>query len=115
MHPSKKVPPSCHTEINTVRLAKENDDHVLARICGIIASDEKRHEKAYYTSQYATVEAGEVGRADERGTTCARVCVWVSKHQGSIRKLQERSHEPAQKMKQHGAEFSWIFNKKVML
>ncbi|KAJ4973400.1 hypothetical protein NE237_006574 [Protea cynaroides] len=32
---------------NTARLAKENGDPVLARICGIIASDEKRHENAY--------------------------------------------------------------------
>ncbi|XP_042500835.1 stearoyl-[acyl-carrier-protein] 9-desaturase 6, chloroplastic-like [Macadamia integrifolia] len=32
---------------NTARLAKEHGDPVLARICGTIASDEKRHEKAY--------------------------------------------------------------------
>ncbi|CAK9145728.1 unnamed protein product [Ilex paraguariensis] len=32
---------------NTARLAKESDDPVLARICGTIASDEKRHENAY--------------------------------------------------------------------
>ncbi|XP_043694756.1 stearoyl-[acyl-carrier-protein] 9-desaturase 6, chloroplastic-like [Telopea speciosissima] len=32
---------------NTARLAKENGDLALARICGIIASDEKRHENAY--------------------------------------------------------------------
>ncbi|KAJ4973379.1 hypothetical protein NE237_006553 [Protea cynaroides] len=32
---------------NTARLAKENGDPVLARVCGIIASDEKRHENAY--------------------------------------------------------------------
>ncbi|KAI7728596.1 hypothetical protein M8C21_014258, partial [Ambrosia artemisiifolia] len=32
---------------NTARLAKENGDPTLARICGIIASDEKRHENAY--------------------------------------------------------------------
>ncbi|XP_042501080.1 stearoyl-[acyl-carrier-protein] 9-desaturase 6, chloroplastic-like [Macadamia integrifolia] len=32
---------------NTGRLAKEYGDPVLARICGTIASDEKRHEKAY--------------------------------------------------------------------
>ncbi|XP_076919260.1 stearoyl-[acyl-carrier-protein] 9-desaturase 6, chloroplastic-like [Bidens hawaiensis] len=32
---------------NTARLAKENGDPMLARICSIIASDEKRHENAY--------------------------------------------------------------------
>ncbi|XP_042501138.1 stearoyl-[acyl-carrier-protein] 9-desaturase 6, chloroplastic-like [Macadamia integrifolia] len=32
---------------NTARLAKEHGDPVLARICGTIASDEKRHENAY--------------------------------------------------------------------
>ncbi|XWS23604.1 hypothetical protein CRYUN_Cryun28dG0029000 [Craigia yunnanensis] len=32
---------------NTARLAKESGDPVLARICGTIAADEKRHELAY--------------------------------------------------------------------
>uniref|UniRef100_A0A151SKM5 Acyl-[acyl-carrier-protein] desaturase n=2 Tax=Cajanus cajan TaxID=3821 RepID=A0A151SKM5_CAJCA len=32
---------------NTGRLAKEGGDPVLAHICGTIAGDEKRHEKAY--------------------------------------------------------------------
>ncbi|XVF39131.1 hypothetical protein PTKIN_Ptkin01aG0011000 [Pterospermum kingtungense] len=32
---------------NTARLAKEGGDDVLGRICGTIASDEKRHELAY--------------------------------------------------------------------
>ncbi|XP_043718374.1 stearoyl-[acyl-carrier-protein] 9-desaturase 6, chloroplastic-like isoform X2 [Telopea speciosissima] len=32
---------------NTARLAKKHGDPVLARICGTIAADEKRHEKAY--------------------------------------------------------------------
>ncbi|TKY56027.1 Acyl-of acyl-carrier-protein desaturase 6 [Spatholobus suberectus] len=32
---------------NTARLAKEGGDPVLASICGTIAADEKRHEKAY--------------------------------------------------------------------
>ncbi|CAI0395960.1 unnamed protein product [Linum tenue] len=32
---------------NTARLAKEGGDPVLARICGVIAADEKRHELAY--------------------------------------------------------------------
>ncbi|KAG9137956.1 hypothetical protein Leryth_025506 [Lithospermum erythrorhizon] len=32
---------------NTARLAKEAGDPVLAKICGTIASDEKRHENAY--------------------------------------------------------------------
>ncbi|KAJ7959237.1 Acyl-[acyl-carrier-protein] desaturase [Quillaja saponaria] len=32
---------------NTARLAREGGDPVLARICGTIASDEKRHENAY--------------------------------------------------------------------
>ncbi|KAF8411682.1 hypothetical protein HHK36_004240 [Tetracentron sinense] len=32
---------------NTARMAKEGGDPVLARICGTIASDEKRHENAY--------------------------------------------------------------------
>ncbi|XP_038884322.1 stearoyl-[acyl-carrier-protein] 9-desaturase 6, chloroplastic [Benincasa hispida] len=32
---------------NTARLAKDGGDPVLARICGTIASDEKRHENAY--------------------------------------------------------------------
>ncbi|KAL5992982.1 Stearoyl-[acyl-carrier-protein] 9-desaturase 6, chloroplastic [Asimina triloba] len=32
---------------NTARLAKEGGDPVLARVCGTIASDEKRHENAY--------------------------------------------------------------------
>ncbi|KAK8647214.1 hypothetical protein V6N13_120962 [Hibiscus sabdariffa] len=32
---------------NTARLAKERGDPVLARICGTIAADEKRHELAY--------------------------------------------------------------------
>ncbi|KAK9192427.1 hypothetical protein WN944_003117 [Citrus x changshan-huyou] len=32
---------------NTARLAKEGGDPMLARICGTIASDEKRHENTY--------------------------------------------------------------------
>ncbi|KAF2308833.1 hypothetical protein GH714_021587 [Hevea brasiliensis] len=32
---------------NTASLAKEGGDPVLARICGTIAADEKRHENAY--------------------------------------------------------------------
>ncbi|CAA6660345.1 unnamed protein product [Spirodela intermedia] len=32
---------------NTARLAKDSGDPVLARICGTIAADEKRHETAY--------------------------------------------------------------------
>ncbi|KAK7351040.1 hypothetical protein VNO77_10182 [Canavalia gladiata] len=32
---------------NTARLAKKGGDPVLARICGTIAADEKRHENAY--------------------------------------------------------------------
>jgi acyl-[acyl-carrier-protein] desaturase len=32
---------------NTAKLAKEGGDPVLARICGTIASNEKRHENAY--------------------------------------------------------------------
>ncbi|KAG0488165.1 hypothetical protein HPP92_006976 [Vanilla planifolia] len=32
---------------NTARLAKEHGDLKLAQVCGIIASDEKRHETAY--------------------------------------------------------------------
>ncbi|KAL8474363.1 hypothetical protein ACS0TY_030282 [Phlomoides rotata] len=32
---------------NTARLAKEGGDPVLANICGVIAADEKRHERAY--------------------------------------------------------------------
>ncbi|KAK4433741.1 Stearoyl-[acyl-carrier-protein] 9-desaturase 6, chloroplastic [Sesamum alatum] len=32
---------------NTARLAKDGGDPVLARICGTIAADEKRHETAY--------------------------------------------------------------------
>ncbi|KAJ0972107.1 hypothetical protein J5N97_020066 [Dioscorea zingiberensis] len=32
---------------NTARLAKDHGDPVLARICGTIAADEKRHETAY--------------------------------------------------------------------
>ncbi|KAL1344383.1 hypothetical protein HN51_018219 [Arachis hypogaea] len=32
---------------NTARLAKKNGDPVLARICGTISADEKRHENAY--------------------------------------------------------------------
>ncbi|KAG0480920.1 hypothetical protein HPP92_011778 [Vanilla planifolia] len=32
---------------NTARLAKEHGDSKLAQVCGIIASDEKRHETAY--------------------------------------------------------------------
>ncbi|KAK6938312.1 Fatty acid desaturase, type 2 [Dillenia turbinata] len=32
---------------NTARLAKESGDPVLAKICGSIASDERRHENAY--------------------------------------------------------------------
>ncbi|GFP90081.1 acyl-[acyl-carrier-protein] desaturase chloroplastic [Phtheirospermum japonicum] len=32
---------------NTARLAKQHGDLKLAQICGIIASDEKRHETAY--------------------------------------------------------------------
>lgn len=32
---------------NTARLAKDGGDHVLARICGTIAADERRHENAY--------------------------------------------------------------------
>lgn len=32
---------------NTARFAKDGGDPVLARICGTIAADEKRHENAY--------------------------------------------------------------------
>ncbi|KOM48588.1 hypothetical protein LR48_Vigan07g229200 [Vigna angularis] len=32
---------------NTAKLAKDGGDPVLARICGTIAADEKRHERAY--------------------------------------------------------------------
>lgn len=32
---------------NTARMAKEGGDPVLARLCGTIAADEKRHENAY--------------------------------------------------------------------
>ncbi|KAH6791760.1 Plant stearoyl-acyl-carrier-protein desaturase family protein [Perilla frutescens var. hirtella] len=32
---------------NTARLAKEGGDPILAKICGTIAADEKRHENAY--------------------------------------------------------------------
>ncbi|XP_058089739.1 stearoyl-[acyl-carrier-protein] 9-desaturase 6, chloroplastic-like [Magnolia sinica] len=32
---------------NTARLAKEGGDPILARVCGTIAADEKRHENAY--------------------------------------------------------------------
>ncbi|XP_072965275.1 stearoyl-[acyl-carrier-protein] 9-desaturase 1, chloroplastic-like [Typha angustifolia] len=32
---------------NTARLAKQRGDDVLARVCGTIAADEKRHENAY--------------------------------------------------------------------
>ena len=32
---------------NTARLAKAHGDDVLARTCGTIAADEKRHETAY--------------------------------------------------------------------
>ncbi|THU71125.1 hypothetical protein C4D60_Mb08t32240 [Musa balbisiana] len=32
---------------NTARLARERGDSVLARVCGTIAADEKRHENAY--------------------------------------------------------------------
>ncbi|XP_015934429.1 stearoyl-[acyl-carrier-protein] 9-desaturase 6, chloroplastic-like [Arachis duranensis] len=32
---------------NTARLATKSGDHVLARICGTIAADEKRHENVY--------------------------------------------------------------------
>lgn len=35
------------THGNMAKLAKEGGDPVLARICGTIAADEKRHEKAY--------------------------------------------------------------------
>lgn len=35
------------THGNMARLAKEGGDPVLARICGTIAADEKRHENAY--------------------------------------------------------------------
>ncbi|XP_058075673.1 stearoyl-[acyl-carrier-protein] 9-desaturase 6, chloroplastic-like [Magnolia sinica] len=32
---------------NAARMAKEGGDPILARVCGTIAADEKRHEKAY--------------------------------------------------------------------
>ena len=32
---------------NTARLAKEHGDGALARLCGLVASDEARHEEAY--------------------------------------------------------------------
>ncbi|KAI3903620.1 hypothetical protein MKW98_032274 [Papaver atlanticum] len=32
---------------NTARMAKEGGDQILARLCGTIAADEKRHENAY--------------------------------------------------------------------
>ncbi|XP_043688032.1 stearoyl-[acyl-carrier-protein] 9-desaturase 6, chloroplastic-like [Telopea speciosissima] len=35
------------THGKTAQLAKQNGDPVLARICGTIAADEKRHENAY--------------------------------------------------------------------
>ncbi|KAM3375655.1 hypothetical protein P3S68_014369 [Capsicum galapagoense] len=38
---------TCSSHRNMARLAKEGGDPVLARICGTIAADEKRHENAY--------------------------------------------------------------------
>ncbi|KAJ9561287.1 hypothetical protein OSB04_006447 [Centaurea solstitialis] len=161
---------------NTARLAKEKGDPLLARICGIIASDEKRHEKAYIKivekllevdttttmlaiadmmqkritmpaylmndgydlslfSHYSAVaqRLGVYTAADYADVLEFLVRRWrLEKLEGltsdgqraqeyvcglapRIRKLQERSHERAQKMEQDGVKFSWIFNKKVML
>ncbi|KAK9079148.1 hypothetical protein SSX86_000818 [Deinandra increscens subsp. villosa] len=161
---------------NTARLAKENGDPLLARICGIIASDEKRHENAYikivekllevdtttamlaiadmmrkritmpaylmndgqdtslfshysavaqrlgvYTAgDYADILEFLVGRWKLEGLEgltdegrCAQeyVCGLAQR----IRKLQERSHERARKIKPLSQKFSWIFNKKIIL
>ncbi|KVI10906.1 stearoyl-[acyl-carrier-protein] 9-desaturase 6, chloroplastic-like [Cynara cardunculus var. scolymus] len=161
---------------NTARIAKEKGDLVLARICGIIASDEKRHEKAYikivekllevdtttamlaiadmmrkritmpaylmndghdaslfshysavshrlgvYTAgDYANileflVQRWRLEKLEALTSEGRRAQEYVCGLAPRIRKLQERSHERAQKMKQHGVKFSWIFNKKVML
>ncbi|CAN0928571.1 Stearoyl-[acyl-carrier-protein] 9-desaturase 6, chloroplastic [Linum grandiflorum] len=50
---------------NTARLAKEGGDPVLARICGTIASDEKRHENAYTRIVEKLLEV------DPNGAVCA--------------------------------------------
>ncbi|KAJ7965433.1 Acyl-[acyl-carrier-protein] desaturase [Quillaja saponaria] len=91
---------------NTARLAKEGGDPVLARICGTIASDEKRHENAYTRIIEKLLEVDPtptmLAIADmmrkkitmpahmirwrlektcginERGKACTRFCVWAS-------------------------------------
>ncbi|KAJ9561502.1 hypothetical protein OSB04_006662 [Centaurea solstitialis] len=164
------------THGNTARLAKERGDPLLARICGIIASDEKRHEKAYikivekllevdttttmlaiaemlqkrikmpshlmndghdtslFSHYWAAVEGlgvftvGDYANVLEflvqrwrlenlEGLTSEgqRAQEYVCGLAPKIRKLQERNQEWAQKMEQHGVNFSWIFNKKVIL
>ncbi|KAL4579061.1 hypothetical protein LXL04_015196 [Taraxacum kok-saghyz] len=162
---------------NTARLAKENGDPSLARICGIIASDEKRHENAYVKivekllevdtttamiaiadmmkkritmpaylmndgedpslfSHYSTVaqRLGVYTAADYADIVEFLVVRWrlekleelrgegreaqeyVCELAPRIRKLQKRSNERSSKiLGQGGVEFSWIFNKKVMV
>ncbi|KAL8130570.1 hypothetical protein V2J09_019725 [Rumex salicifolius] len=46
---------------NTARLAKQRGDDVLARICGTITADEKRHEKAYSAAVGKLLEVDPTG------------------------------------------------------
>ncbi|WCJ43427.1 Stearoyl-[acyl-carrier-protein] 9-desaturase chloroplastic [Euphorbia peplus] len=161
---------------NTARLAKERGDPVLARICGTIASDEKRHENAYARIVHKLLEVDPTGGMlavadmmrkkitmpahlmydgqdphlfEHFSAVAQRMGVYTAddyadilefligrwgleKMEGltgegrraqdyvcglapRIRKLQERADERAKKMGPQCVEFSWIFNKEVLL
>ncbi|CAJ1971989.1 unnamed protein product [Sphenostylis stenocarpa] len=57
---------------NTARLAKECGDPVLARVCGAIAADEKRHEKAYSRIVEKLLEVDPTGAMVAIGTMLER-------------------------------------------
>ncbi|XP_061348146.1 stearoyl-[acyl-carrier-protein] 9-desaturase 6, chloroplastic-like [Gastrolobium bilobum] len=160
---------------NTARLAKEGGDPVLARICGTVAADEKRHENAYVRIVEKLLEVDPTGAMmaiaymmrhkitmpahlvydgrdphlfDHFSAVAQRLGVYTAGDYADImeflivrwrleklkgltsegkraqdfvcglppiiRRLQERAEEQARKNKIN-VNFSWIFNKEVLL
>ncbi|GFH09103.1 stearoyl-ACP-desaturase, partial [Haematococcus lacustris] len=98
-------------------------DDVLAKICGLIASDEGRHEQAYSRIidgvlehdpdggilAFADMMRKQIGLSGE----AAEAQEYLVKLPDRIRKLAERSQ--VRKKKGLTANFSWIFNREVVL
>ncbi|XVF84287.1 hypothetical protein PTKIN_Ptkin17bG0024900 [Pterospermum kingtungense] len=128
------------THGNTARLAKEHGDINLAQICGTIASDEKRHERAYttiveklfeidpdavsqrlgvYTAKYHAdildflVEKWKVQQLTGLSADGRKAQDYVCRLAPTIRRLGERVQERAKQAPK--VSFSWIFNRQVKL